>query len=462
MDYTDNHFFIGIDVGHATSSITYFDLKKNTAEVINISGGFGRVTQETAMQLVDGEAVFGSYALTGDSPEFPTQFDLLSQGDLQAFAKQMIDYVYEINPKAALMAITVVLPRDTTSHERLRAAFATYGDRIQFASHDNCVIAYYHSQQTLRTETFAIIDYAHTGLRLSLYAHDKTIRHLLYFDDQQVGTEHLDQELLAHVTQLYLEQTGLSPVQLSETDKINLRILLHEHQQHLLSAKGKDIKLHLNFVFPPVSVTVRGQAVRDMITTYETRIRKLIRHHLQLNHLAVDTIHTVLQTGGGFEMPWARSLIEKVFTHSQVVRHTSAKIMPALGAAVISASRCQVVSPPPTLEAPQLGYDIGLLTNQGFQSILDTQLRVIPRTSTAQAFTLDIYKQTEDKTKLISVIDVDRMDRHHLSVELGVRALFANHQVTLTVTDLGFGDMASASGFERTYTIKERYLYDND
>ena len=460
--YTDNHFFIGIDVGHSTSSITYFDLKKQTADVINISGGFGRVTQETAMQVVEGESVFGAYAVTGNHPESPTQFDLLSQGDLQAFVEQIIGHVYDINPKAELVAITVVMPRDTSYHERLQQAFEPYAEQVAFATHDNCIIAYYDSLKTTQGEKFAVIDYGHAGLRFSLYEHDQAIKYLMYFEDTQLGLNTLEKELLSYVTHLYLTATGKDQKQLSEADKINLKICLHQNEQNFFATKSKDVNLYFNFGHPAVSAVALASDIQGIIEAYQTRMLRLIRHHLHINKIDYETIYTVLQTGGGFEMPWARELTEGLFVKSNAIRYTPTKVMPALGAAIISAARHDVIATPPTLQEPEIvGYDIGLLTNQGFHSILDTQLRIIPQKSTHEPFTLDIYKRDGDKTKLISVIDVDGIDRHHLSVELGVGALFANNNVSVTVTDLGFGDIAPPSGFERTYTLQERYLHDD-
>ena len=61
----ENKFIIGIDLGNLTSTISYFDFNQMDIEVVDISGGYGKVSVPTVVSYnIDTEDwIFGEYAI---------------------------------------------------------------------------------------------------------------------------------------------------------------------------------------------------------------------------------------------------------------------------------------------------------------------------------------------------------------------------------------------------------------
>ena len=137
----ENKFIIGIDLGNLTSTISYFDFNQMDIEVVDISGGYGKVSVPTVVSYnIDTEDwIFGEYAILskgfGNELIIENIIDNLGKGltytindknisltlVLSKFILFLIENIKNINPNANIEGI-VLSTSSYTNHNNFAAS----------------------------------------------------------------------------------------------------------------------------------------------------------------------------------------------------------------------------------------------------------------------------------------------------------------------------------------------------
>ena len=397
----ESQFILGMDLGNSTSAICYYDVLRKLPEIIDISGGYGKANVPTALQYSPDtkEWIFGEYAVLNDGVTEDISFTniinrlgnktYIEIGDkleplahvLSVFLKELIAGCRNINPKAEIAGIVISVPdyMSADAKDELVRAFAKIGyDKkiIDLVSQRECILAYHYHSRKFDKENMLILDYGGRELRGGIYslsaesgANKADI--ISYYFDESLGANHIDEELAEKLKVIYANKLDLTMKGIGRTIEGQIRTLAYQHKdaifQKHLGIKG--MRLYYNFAYPPFYHIFTKEDAAQLITPYKSGLKAFLEKLFENNQsegprlIEYGDISTVLCTGGGFEMLWAREVVEDIFPDSNVFIYKNPKATGAFGAAVIAAGRLGVEQDKniKVIDSLQVEDDIGIM-----------------------------------------------------------------------------------------------------
>ena len=471
----EHEFILGIDIGDSTSSIAFFDSKKNSPQVLDISGGYGKSTMSTAFQFINetGDWIFGEYALLNHNDNNPSVSypitNALKGGltNLSVFVEQFINHIISTHPKAIPIAIVVAVPYNIQKEDELKSAFNKFKDIIMFVPYSQAVFAYKYFKKSPINETVLLLDYGARAFRASLFKIDKTIKQLSYYENVSLGINSLNSTLIDYFTNIYKVHFNKTEKELTSNETLNLRNFIYQNKDQIFIKQNKALKLYMNFCLPPLLCTLSEIDQKNIISPYKKELTNTLNSVLSSWEVDASDIETVLLTGGGFEMAWVKDLIENIFPDSNIDKYKNPKAVASLGACIIGAQKLKLVSESIVLEyIKPLGYDIGLYATIGKEKVFVPIIKkeaypgykhtcnIIVSQNTNNPFTIDLLKKTTDgELSLISVFDIDPIQRPPLTTVLSVSLTLTSDNLIAYIEDKGFGQLFPKTNFNRQYKI---------
>jgi len=487
------NYIIGLDVGNDSSAIAFYNLSDNTTEAIDLSGGYGKPTIPTVMQYIPEtkEWVFGEYAILnkGLGLQFSSLTKRLGFFDyidvdgrslsvasvLAMFIKELLGNVKNINPRAEIVGIVVSVPAyfSEQANEELKKVFKLAGyekELISFVSDRECVLAYSYQNQNVEEEKALILDFGNRELRGGLYdvkSNDGEIKATSVSSvfDEEISLAAIDIE----VTNLFY---SFLPENADQSLRENIPPFAYQHKDMLFqkNIRTKPIKLYYNFIYPPAQHTLEYNQVSQMISPYEKKINKFIKDVLDKNLMSKkippSQVNTILCVGGGFDMLWAREEILNIFDKEKVKFFKNPKLIMAEGAAYIAAYSLGIAKTKLSLEDNhRLSSDIGLLTKDNFITLVErngfwwqkhSSIFVLINEEVDGEYNLQITKRlAENDITTLTHINLQGLPLRPKGVtRLKIKPDFkTNKEMTITVTDKGFGELFPKSDFKQEFLV---------
>jgi len=393
---SESQFILGIDLGDSASTICYYDTVHKTPEIIDISGGYSRANTPTALQYTtnSGEWLFGEYAVLNDIAEEDISFaNILSKlgnnfhvqiGDelrpaayiLGRYIKELLKGLKNINPKAEIIGIVVSVSDYMTEAAKieLSEAFEEAGcaERIiGFVSHRECALAFHFHEQKISKENLLLVDFGGREFRAGIYemSGGKTsakANTASYFCDKELSAGAVDTHIKDKFIRIYNQSIDEPTADaLSQID-----ILFYQNKDALFQRHipKKGMRVFFNFVHPPFGYVFTKEDANEIITPFKLKTKTFFDDLFKRSsaELEFGDITTVLCTGGGFEMLWARELIEDLFPDSNIFTHKNPKAVNAHGAAIIAAASLglEAGKPVEVEDSLQIKKDIGIIIEQ--------------------------------------------------------------------------------------------------
>ncbi len=511
---TEAQFILGIDLGDCSSALAFFDSARGTAELIDISGGYGKPSVPTVVQYVQesNEWVFGEYALLNKTGEEITVSSLISRlgkreyldinhrtisvtAILGLFIKELLGQVKSINPNSEVAGIVVAVPSyfSEEAKEEISLAFKASGfdkEVIELAEDRACVFTalYKDTPPSEAGERLLLLDFGSRELRGSVYLSNKSteeegkvnIRCISSLFEQGLGTASIEDTVNAFLTGLYCEQSHASSESLSQGAMEQLAVFTYQHKD-LLFQKGlqqKPVKLYYNFSYPPFQKTVTKEDINQLIHPFKEGIKLFIQtvlekrvddQSLSLNPSHIDK---VICTGGGFEMLWARELLLEMFPQEKVLLEKSPKALISEGAAILAAQRLNLKNPLKLNieDENQLKEDMGIfvLSNgrERFVPIVEQNSfwwqrhkpkYLILNESTDKTVAIEIYTRDSlgNVQLLNSLLLEDFPIRQKGTSKISIKIAFkTNSQAYIEVRDCGFGELFPPTGYKKIFVLQ--------
>ncbi|MDL2248144.1 DUF5716 family protein [Tyzzerella sp. OttesenSCG-928-J15] len=404
-DVDESQFILGIDLGDSTSAICYYDALRKTPEIIDISGGYGKSNMPTALQYAPDskEWIFGEYAVLSEGATGDISFtniinrlgskSYIEIGDklepltyvLSLFLKELLSSCKNINPKAEISGIVVSVPdyMPAEAKNELLRAFSQIGyDKkiIDFVPNRQCVLAYHYHNRRVEKENMVILDFGGRELRGGIYEisgnnAEIDVNIVSYFFDGSYGANLMDNNIKKKFTDIYCANTNIQPENISRNIEGQISALAYQHKdaifQKHLSSKG--MRLYYNFAYPPFYHVFTRKDVDELIEPFSKGLRsflaKLFGNNQTVNGQAIEygDISTVLCTGGGFEMLWAREVVEDIFPDGNISFYKNPKAVNSYGASIIAAGKLGVEAEKSfkITDNLQVKKDIGIMVSAG-------------------------------------------------------------------------------------------------
>ena len=491
------YYLIGIDVGNDSSAIAFFNMSTNAPETIDLSGGYGKPSIPTAVQYIADtkEWVFGEYAILNQSSGevFTSLMGRMGNFEhvsidgkpmrvahiLGLFVKELLGSVRNINPKAVIAGIIANVPTyfSEEAGEEFKEVFDSAGYReelIALVPDRECILARHYRVLPGKEERVLILDFGHRELRGGLYkvsSENNCIcaKSLSSFFDESISMESVDKEVGILFDKLFSEVSENAGTDLPE----QLAAFTFQHKDLLFqkNIRAKPIKLYFNFAYPPVQATVGREIVDTLVKPYSAGFNRFVsdvlRKNIEGRQTSLSDINSSICVGGGFEMLWAREAVESLFSAGKTSFVKSPKLVNAEGAALIAAREAGLDIPIIKLEDNhQLTSDFGFVDKGLFIPLALRNSfwwqKHLPKLFIVNApVDGEIELMIGGRTDQSTIRELHKISLNGLPVRpKGVTRLlaelsFASHtDMTLSISDKGFGDLFPKTDYQRLFEIK--------
>ena len=506
----ENQFVLGLDLGNAMSSIAYFDAIRQAPEVIDMSGGYGKPSVPTVLQYAPAakEWIYGEYAVlnhdTGREQTFNNLVDRLGKNEyaevngkpisaaslLGLYCKDLVSACKSLNPKAEIAGIVAAVPSYITDNAKAEylAAFQAAGlerELITLLPDRECIFHRYYYNKPPAAERILLLDFGSREIRGGIYDTAPDAALGLHIDcvsslfDRSLGVQHVNARVQDYFSDFYCTKTNTAKDALPASVQAQLLVFTHQHKDLLFQkAPGvKPVKLYYNFAYPPLQQAVSAEDVHGLIAPFadgftaflQNVCSKTVAAHTS-NPVTREGIQTVLCTGGGFEMLWARQLVQAAFPDSRVVFGRNVKGMIAEGAGIAAAAALGIIPAKAqrVTDRHMLNTDIGIkvLTEQKerFMPLVERnsfwwQERepayfILNEATGTQTTALELFRRTEtgEIRPLGRAALAGLPARPAGTTKLKLLCRCDSYDtLTAVVADAGFGELFPSCGFEKTY-----------
>ena len=498
----ESHFILGIDLGNDTSVISYFNASLAQPEVLDISGGYGKPSVPTVMQYIaeTKEWVFGEYAVLNVSKHamLTSLVERLGKKEyvdienrsvpvtnvLSQYIKELVGNIKNINPKGEIVGIIVSVPSYVSQEakEELLLAFHNAGyekELIDLIPDRECIFSRYYFDNQAKEENILLLDFGSRQLRGGLYAATPgdmgvSIKTLSSLFDDNTGTKRVNDAVVKMFKEYYCNQLNIHEDTLNSATMVQLNAFVYQHKDLLFQKNiaTKPVRMYFNFAYPPFQRTVTKNEIDSVIAPFHSNMEVFLRQVLEKNVYSEQKpqdVNVVICTGGGFEMLWARKLIENYFPNSRVVFYKNSKTAIAEGATIIAASELNVVKGHNLQieDRNQLDMDIGVYILSGgkkrFLPIIEKNSfwwqNPSPKIFIIKEETnkpLGIYKREgEGGLNLLEEIMPALPSRPKGTTKLKLEMRFESyHHLAVTIADMGFGELFPKSAYKETFVIE--------
>ena len=499
------HFILGIDLGNVTSTIAYFDKISQSAEVIDISGGYGKANVPSALQYAadSKEWIFGEYAILnangadallrrfveklGGRGYLDIGANPMAVVDVAAvFLKELVGSCRSINPKAQIAGIIAVVPSyyPAEARDEIERVFRICGlERvlIEIYSDRECVLHHYFGEVgEISDERVMVLDYGAREFRAHVFDISKNsgnVKALCQASlfDSDLGCDKIDGDVYEFFAEHYCKASNTERDRLQNTAKEQLFTFTHQHKDMLFAKGAGLVRLYYNFIYPPFSANVNEQQIDDLVTPHSRGIEKFLSDVMEKagSSSPAHMPDTVILSGGGFEMLWARRLIARLYPQANILSPKNPKGIMAQGAARIAAGHLELV---PLIEIDMIDYhkipwDIGVMIQKDGQSrfypiieggsfwwqrhapvsfILKDEVRG------ANPVEIDFYMRDNggNMASISRVTLADLPTRPPGTTKLAIDLVSTSQEdFVVNITDVGFGEMFPSSGLRKEFAI---------
>lgn len=400
--YDESQFILGVDIGASHSSVAFYNCITMDAEIIDMSGGYGKASIPSVIQYVPetNEWTFGEYALLNrglfNDVTITDLIDRLGKNEyfninnkiinfvsvLGKFIKELLGSCKSINPNGEIVGIvcSVSFYFDDTAKYELKKAFIEAGFDTQFISFvadKECALFNYiyrdiiklnlqkdnaifinsntNTKKIFETENnIVILDFGAKSLRGGIYNLNEDINKIIsvetisYYEDNTIGLDSIDNMIDNFCTEIYLNEKNMKINQLSEQEIIDLESFLYRNKSIILKKDGTTpFKLYYNFSYPPFAIDVKERIKNNMVIPVSERILhflSILKKEAVIGSYQQKLldIKTVLCIGGGFEIDWVKLLIKNSFNCDTIFYKNPKKII-SEGAALLAAKKLGLI-----------------------------------------------------------------------------------------------------------------------
>jgi len=519
-------FVLGIDLGNSMSSISYFDLLRKDPVIIDISGGYGKQNFPSVIQYVHDskEWVFGEYALLNANSKhdlkltnlmsklgYKEYFDINGKpvsfvNIYSRYIKELIGNCKNLNPKAEVSGIVVSIPSyiKDEAFDELKQAFNLAGYEklvISYTQDRECIFKRYFHKKELQKEKILLLDFGHNELRGGIYDVSVEKGTVGSLPGRGFGGSHIDINCLSSVFDpdigegqieslvrelvyghLY-ENTGKGQKDFSYEEKEQIVSFIYNYKDLIFQKQNdkKPLKLYYNFIYPPFSSSITKDQIDLMIKGFEEKFNVFISNLFRKSNekVRVQEIDSVICTGGGFEMHFARNICTEYFGSERVTFYKNSKGAISEGAAIIAAENLSLIEPRSISisDRKQINREIGIQIFQNNQYKFHTMIEknsfwwnskkecfFIVNEEIKDDISIDVFERnTNLETEKITSLDLDnfsgrdssRIERPKGVTRLKLTMAFLKHNLlNIIVEDAGFGDIFKKSGYKKEFQIE--------
>jgi len=333
---------------------------------------------------------------------------------------------------------------------------------------------YFREKGSMEDERLLLLDFGARGLRGGIYQVSGGKRHLKCLSammDDRLSTKAVDAAIYQLLAEYYCKNRKTTIDKLTKSEHQQLFTFVHQHKDMLLGHSGgkTPIKLYYNFAYPPFSEAVPQGDIDRILRTHGQKMDDFIHDLAAKASCTLSDINTIICTGGGFEMPWAKKRVAELLPKERLVLFKNSKTVLSQGATYAAAGRLGLL--------PQIRFDIedghkipcdvgiriGQVGKYRFVPILEKGCPLWQKPRTAFVILQNnvnevaIYKRDADGVDVkVGVAKLSGFPERppgttKLSVDIAAQTA---ENCIVTIKDLGFGEIFPSSGISKEIEVR--------
>ena len=491
----ENKFIVGIDLGNLTSTVSYFDFNHMNIDVVDVSGGYGKVSVPTVVSYnIDTQDwIFGEYAILnkGFGNEIIIENIVENLGKdltytvkdknitltlaLSKFLLFLIENIKNINPNANIEGI-VLSTSSYAKNEYIEEAFKLANiDHLllKIANDKECILKSYFYENDILGNKIIIIDYSNRQLRASIYEIEEEgkIKCIKTFFNENIGQQRLYNITKNLITKKFLQETG--KIDLTEYEKNNIDSFVYQQFDIIFQRQTlSDIKLYYNFFYPPFQKVITKQELFDIISFFENEINIFFNDLFNNVDIKESEIKYVILSGGGMEIDFIHKFIKSRFNLEKNFKGKSKRFI-SDGACIIACQQLGVLSKDKMYieDLDQVKYNIGIFIEENEKEKFEPF--IFKGSFIWQKFNKKVFSLTDDKNIEIKIaleensnfkniekinINLDEYsqfnNRNIKTIRFLIYMEFKNSkELIFNIEDFGFGEIYPKTDFKQQFII---------
>ncbi len=491
----ENKFIVGIDLGNLTSTVSYFDFNQMNIDVVDVSGGYGKVSVPTVVSYnIDTQDwIFGEYAILnkGFGNEIIIENIVENLGKdltytvkdknitltlaLSKFLLFLIENIKNINPNANIEGI-VLSTSSYAKNEYIEEAFKLANiDHLllKIANDKECILKSYFYENDILGNKIIIIDYSNRQLRASIYEIEEEgkIKCIKTFFNENIGQQRLYNITKNLITKKFLQETG--KIDLTEYEKNNIDSFVYQQFDIIFQRQTlSDIKLYYNFFYPPFQKVITKQELFDIISFFENEINIFFNDLFNNVDIKESEIKNVILSGGGMEIDFIHKFIKSRFNLEKNFKGKSKRFI-SDGACIIACQQLGVLSKDKMYieDLDQVKYNIGIFIEENEKEKFEPF--IFKGSFIWQKFNKKVFSLTDDKNIEIKIaleensnfkniekinINLDEYsqfnNRNIKTIRFLIYMEFKNSkELIFNIEDFGFGEIYPKTDFKQQFII---------
>ena len=491
----ENKFIVGIDLGNLTSTVSYFDFNQMNIDVVDVSGGYGKVSVPTVVSYnIDTQDwIFGEYAILnkGFGNEIIIENIVENLGKdltytvkdknitltlaLSKFLLFLIENIKNINPNANIEGI-VLSTSSYAKNEYIEEAFKLANiDHLllKIANDKECILKSYFYENDILGNKIIIIDYSNRQLRASIYEIEEEgkIKCIKTFFNENIGQQRLYNITKNLITKKFLQETG--KIDLTEYEKNNIDSFVYQQFDIIFQRQTlSDIKLYYNFFYPPFQKVITKQELFDIISFFENEINIFFNDLFNNVDIKESEIKNVILSGGGMEIDFIHKFIKSRFNLEKNFKGKSKRFI-SDGACIIACQQLGVLSKDKMYieDLDQVKYNIGIFIEENEKEKFEPF--IFKGSFIWQKFNKKVFFLTDDKNIEIKIaleensnfkniekinINLDEYsqfnNRNIKTIRFLIYMEFKNSkELIFNIEDFGFGEIYPKTDFKQQFII---------
>ncbi|MDR2899426.1 MAG: DUF5716 family protein, partial [Clostridiales bacterium] len=280
----------------------------------------------------------------------------------------------------------------------------------------------------------------------------------------------VDSKINQKFLELYADGTESDIKTLPQSIIEQVEVFAYQHKDAIFQKNipQKGLRLYYNFAYPPFYKVFYKEDRDKIVNPFKNKLVKFLNdlvtaHTTDSDPIELSDISTVLCTGGGFEMLWARQAVEDVLPDSNVCNYKNSKAVAAYGASIISAARLGVINEKTFVicDKLKLNADIGLsvvkdgktrfvplFEKNSFWWQNNRKIRILINEAVNGRYSFPLIKRGESGDFItLGEITVDGFPKRPKGVTEILLHLeyISRDKIKINVKDFGFGEMFPAN-----------------
>lgn len=313
----ENHYILGIDIGTYSTAISYIESEKNSPILLDMSGGYKEAAIPTMLQYIKSESdwLIGHHVIDNmdvmDSVIIDNLIEMITLRQavvietiaynydqlMCILVNQICDHLKQINPKAVIEAVGIVLPKEALEAFEGKSLDGLNTTSYYFVSPFESMASFLKANEAFKVDaSIKVMDYGYSGITTyTLINEDKT----LFLDDQVYNKSLGCGEILNNLEQLLitllLEASNRTTVEPEDTISVKRIIRQYIIWVNQKFEDKKPLKVFFSHTYPPCKNVI----TLDMMTS-------LLGSHID-QFYQLDFSGPMSLIGGGFKMPWTNN-----------------------------------------------------------------------------------------------------------------------------------------------------------